>query len=96
METAAEAKVRPTFNVEEKKFLFCLFLQMMSFERFMEIFVCHFGEYRIEVSSLFYDVLGFVFWANVGESDMSCWEDVFNTDVGFRFMRRGGLGQFYD
>lgn len=95
-ETERMGREREGWGVGEKRFLFCFFVQTLSFERFMEIFIYSVGIYRLEVTSLFFDILGFCFWANLEGSDMELWGEVLETEEGYRFFRRGGLGQFFD
>jgi hypothetical protein len=95
-ETQNMAREKGDWTIAERRFMFCFFLHTLSFERYMEFFICYMSYERLSVTSLFFDILGFCFWANLEGSDDELWGEVLETEIGYRFFRRGGLGQFFD
>lgn len=81
----------------QRKFLFCLFVQLVSSERSTEAFICRTCKFErnAQVSAVVIDVLGFCFYRNLSESSAELWGEFLANEEGYRFMRRGGLGQFF-
>lgn len=81
----------------ERKFLFCLFIQILSGDRSMEAFISRTdkADLKARVIQVVTDVLGFFFYRNLSDLSVDLWGEVFGEKEGFRFMRRGGLGQFF-
>lgn len=95
-ERVGRAKLKREWARGERQFLFCIFVQTISAERNMEVLLSGMGERRTEVTGLIIDLLGCVFYRNLGFESEEHWERIFKDEEAYRYFRRGGLGQFFN